>query len=279
MGNHGWGFSARGGTARFPGEGYFRTKVILNKYAGSSSQQQRPQASDEAKGTLSIVVRNARDSVSQTEYKTLRAEYRPASGIYFSIPQQLAVMQGQHSRLGEHSLLRQLDPQLLSNHVLRVPQKSNTNDAELFRSFLQDFWESEEMRIDELFASGGTEDDFSFYHEEKSLWFYTLDLDAALRLLKQHFLPSHIALEETDPHTGEKSLTLYADPEEEHEIVIHLDPKDGLVLVTGLGVEYDDKDSHGTFHQEAGSFKYFVQKLKDKILADAAAASDEEPEL
>jgi hypothetical protein len=241
---------------RFPGyraptAGSLRTKVVMHSGA--------------VKGTLQIdtyVLSNAQ--------KAIGAKFWPATGIYFTKSQQLAVMSAAHKRLGQDSPLRHLPTELLLRIVGMPKVMINTQDAAEFQALLSRFTESEEVRIDEFFDAARHEMLHEFYDPERSLWFAapTMDLEAARRFVEGQLHLVQRVEPEIDPHTGEITYTFYADEDEDRfELSIVFSPTEGLVLVSGLGVDHEHKED-GTFALEADTFHYFVMQLKEKIVED-----------
>ena len=231
---------------RFPRYSSLRTTVVADM-------------SRRVKGTLLIDTYVMRD-LRGREYRTMRAEFQPRGVVYFSRQQTLAVMLGQHQRLGADSWLKLLPPEVLSRDILSQPNITETQDPVEFRAFLERFVESEEVRLDQFFGARDEE----FYDTEKSFRFYGDDCGAGLELAGRT-LRDNIIMWEPDAYTGEICLTLYADPERRHEILLQFDPSGGLIIASGLGVIDDERDSDGTY-REPGCFAYFLTKLRDKIL-------------
>jgi hypothetical protein len=216
------------------------------------------------KGTLSIRTYVGRDTQNR-EYRTMKAEFQPRDGVYFSRPQRLAVMLAHHSRLGEGSWLNHLPPDVLCRCILSQPDIIETQDPDEFRAFLERFVESGEMFLDHLFG----ERDEEFYDEEKSFMFCGDDCGGGLELAEK-ILGGRIISREHDVRTDKICLTLHAypefreDPERRHDILINFEPSERVILVSGLGVVDELRDSDGTF-REPGCFAHFLRKLQDRL--------------
>jgi hypothetical protein len=205
----------------------------------------------------------------------IRAEFWPAVERSFSEAEKLAVMCGQHSRLGKNSLLRLLDPDTVRRLILnvqfvthtrnennKVPLPTRTRDETEFCSFLTRFTEGEEAVVDNLFLD---QNDDSFYNDELNLWFHVAP-ESMPDCMHYVCLKLDFTESEKDQSTGETSMWLYALLPEDGEhgtVYFHFNTSSGLIIVSGLGAKF--KEERVSLFSEPGVFEYFVDRLQERI--------------